>query len=315
VQVLLIATAMLLRVTAARAALSPPTCPPKKLTAWGGRYGSARRRSRERIAQVRPPGLHSVSCCTTCCSHVTPEMPIVAFADGAAKGNPGPGGWGAILVTPTGEVTELGGGAAHTTNNRMELTAAIEALRAARAVSGPVALHTDSTYVIRGVREWIHAWRRRGWKTTEGRDVVNRDLWETLASEQGARAHGSVTWHYVRGHTGIPGNERSDEIANAFATGRRPRLYHGPLVRYAVAVLDLPEDTRVPARAPGGSRRRPAAPHSYLSLVDGKPERHATWAECERRVKGRSGARFKKALSPSEEAEILRAWGFNPEDL
>src|SRR5437016_12799912 len=200
-----------------------------------------------------------------------PEMPIVVFADGAAKGNPGPGGWGAILVTPTGEVTELGGGEAHTTNNRMELTAAIRALRALRAVPGPVALHTDSTYVIRGTREWIHAWRRRGWKTAEGRDVVNRDLWETLASLHEARRHvGGMTWHYVRGHTGVPGNERADEIADAFATGRRPALYHGPLVRYGVAVLDLPEDTRIPVRAPGSARSRPTAPHSYLSLVDGK---------------------------------------------
>jgi|ERR1051326_4660330 ribonuclease HI len=244
------------------------------------------------------------------------EMPIVVFADGAAKGNPGPGGWGAILVTPTGEVTERGGGAAHTTNNRMELTAAIEALRALRAVPGPVALHTDSTYVIRGTREWIHGWRRRGWKTAEGRDVVNRDLWETLAALEEARSRaGGVTWHYVRGHTGVPGNERADEIANGFATGRPPHLYRGPLVRYDVAVLDLPEDTRVPVRRSAGSRSRPAAPYSYLSVVDGKPARHASWAECERRVKGRSGARFKKAMSPADEAAILGAWGFSPDDL
>ena len=245
-----------------------------------------------------------------------PDMPIVVFADGAAKGNPGPGGWGAILVTPTGQVTELGGGAGHTTNNRMELTAAIEALRALRGVPGPVALHTDSTYVIRGTREWIHAWRRRGWKTTEGRDVVNRDLWETLAALQQARAPDDrVAWHYVRGHTGVPGNERADGIANAFAIGRPPRLYHGPLVRYDVAVLDVPEDTRVPARTTGGARARPAAPHSYLSLVDGRPARHATWPECERRVKGRSGARFKKAKTAAEEEAILRDWGFSPDDL
>jgi len=245
-----------------------------------------------------------------------PDMPIVVFADGAAKRNPGPGGWGAILVTPSGEVTELGGSAAHTTNNRMELTAAIEALRALRAVPGPVALHTDSTYVIRGIRDWSQAWRRRGWKTAEGRDVVNRDLWEVLMTLREQRAQvGDLTWHYVRGHTGVPGNERADAIADAFASGRPPRLYRGPLIRYDVAVLDLPEDTRVPVRPAGSPRRRPAAPHSYLSLVDGRPERHATWAACERRVKGRSGARFKKAMSPAEEVDILRAWGFSPDDL
>jgi ribonuclease HI len=245
------------------------------------------------------------------------EQPIVAFADGAAKGNPGPGGWGAIVVTPAGEVTELAGGAAHTTNNRMELTAVIEALRYVRSVPGPVALHTDSTYVIRGIREWIHAWRRRGWKTAEGGEVMNRDLWEALATLVAERAdRGRIAWHYVRGHTGVPGNERVDEIANAHALGRRPRLYRGPLVRYEVAVLDLPDDTSVPTR-PAGTRPRgrAARPHSYLSVVDGTVARHATWAECERRVKGRSGARFKKAMTPADEATILAAWGFTPADL
>jgi ribonuclease HI len=242
------------------------------------------------------------------------EMPTVVFADGAAKGNPGPGGWGAIVVTPAGQVTELGGGARHTTNNRMELTAAIEALRHVHSSPGPVAVHTDSAYVIRGIREWIHGWRRRGWRTAQGGDVVNRDLWETLAAAE--RATGPVAWHYVAGHSGIPGNERADEIANAFATGRRPTLYRGPLVRYDVAVLDVPDDTSVPERRAGAAPRgRRAAPHSYLSLVDGRPARHPTWAECERRVKGRSGARFKKAMSAEEEAAILRSWGFSTADL
>jgi ribonuclease HI len=241
------------------------------------------------------------------------EAEVVVFTDGAAKGNPGPGGWGAVVVTPAGEVTELGGGVPHTTNNRMELTAAIAALELVGRAEAPVAVHTDSAYVIRGMREWIHGWRRRGWRTAAGADVLNRDLWEKLASvEQRA---GKVVWHYVRGHHGIPGNERADEIANAHAEGRRPPLYRGPLIRYGVAVHDIPEDTRVPERssAPGGSRR--ATPHSYLSVVDGVPARHASWAECERRVKGRSGARFKKAMTAAEEEAILRDWGFSPGDL
>lgn len=237
-------------------------------------------------------------------------MPIVVFADGAAKGNPGPGGWGAIVVTPDGRVTELGGGVRHTTNNRMELTAAIEALRHVGASGEPVAMHTDSAYVIRGIREWIHRWQRRGWRTADGGDVLNRDLWERLAML--GQPNARVAWHYVRGHQGIPGNERVDAIANAFALGRQPVLYRGPLIRYDVAVLDIPDDTRLPARSSAGPR---SAPHSYLSVVDGRPARHATWAECERRVKGRSGARFKKAMSPAEEAAILRSWGFSPDDV
>ena len=239
-------------------------------------------------------------------------MPVVVFADGAAKGNPGPGGWGAIVVTPDGHVTELGGGTGHTTNNRMELTAAIEALRHVGHTSVPVAVHTDSAYVIRGIREWIHGWRRRGWRTATGDDVVNRDLWEALATA--VERVGTVTWHHVRGHQGIPGNERADEIANASANDRHPALYEGPLIRYDVPVLDIPDDTRLPSRGTSsGGRKTPA--HSYLSVVDGRPARHTTWAECERRVKGRSGARFKKATSAADEEAILRSWGFSVEDV
>lgn len=243
------------------------------------------------------------------------EQPIVVFADGSAKGNPGPGGWGAIVVTPDGQVAELGGGARHTTNNRMELTAVIEALRRLADTPGAVALYTDSTYVIRGISQWIHGWRRRGWKTAEGNPVLNREHWETVASLVAARSReGCVTWHYVRGHTGVPGNERVDEIADAYATGQDPALYRGPLIRYRVAVLDLPEDTRLPERNSSGTAK-PKTPHSYLSLIDGQLMRHTTWAECERRVKGRAGARFKKAMSAAEEAAIVRAWGHSPEEL
>ena len=242
---------------------------------------------------------------------MTADHPHVAFADGAAKGNPGPGGWGAIVVKPDGTVKELGGGERHTTNNRMELAAVIAALRWLRDVPGPVALYTDSTYVIRGIREWIHGWRRRGWKTADGNPVLNREQWEALGALVAARGRANpIAWHYVRGHTGIPGNERVDEIANAFALERHLPLYHGPLLRYSIAVLDVPDDTSVPARSARGST--PARPHSYLSLVDGQPMRHATWAECERRVKGRSGARFKKAASAADEAVILQSWGVPP---
>jgi ribonuclease HI len=245
------------------------------------------------------------------------DSPTVVFADGSAKGNPGPGGWGAIVVTPDGHVSELGGGAAHTTNNQMELTAVIEALKHLRGTGGQVAVYTDSTYVIRGISQWIKGWRRRGWKTAEGTPVLNRDYWETLSDLVTARGRtGRIAWHYVRGHTGVPGNERVDEIADQFATTGRVDLYHGPLLRYPIAVLDVPDDTTLPERkpnsAPGGKSK---TAYSYLSVVDGKPMRHGTWPECERRVKGRSGARFKKAMSAADEAAILRAWGFSSGDL
>jgi ribonuclease HI len=247
---------------------------------------------------------------------VVPTQPLVVFTDGAAKGNPGPGGWGAIVVTPEGHVTEIGGGAVHTTNNQMELTGAIEALRHVRHAPDRLAVYTDSTYVIRGIREWIWAWRKRGWKTATGSDVINRELWEQLAGLVAARGKSTIAWHYVRGHTGIPGNERVDEIANAFALRRHPKLYDGPLLRYPISILDIPDDTSVPQRTAGASSTgKSKAAYSYLSVVDGTPMRHATWAECERRVKGRSGARFKKAMSADDEVAILQAWGFAPQDL
>ena len=238
--------------------------------------------------------------------------PIIVFTDGAAKGNPGPGGWGAIVATPDGRIAELGGRSPQaTTNNRMELTGAIQALAELRTVPGPVAIYTDSTYVIQGIRGWIFGWRKRGWKTAAGGDVLNRDLWEQLDDLVRARATAGIEWHYVRGHAGIPGNERVDEIADGLAQGHDIVLYRGPLIGYPHAIFDLPTETAVPARSSssaGGSSKTKATPYSYLSVVDGELARHATWAECERRVKGRAGARFKKAMSAADEAAILRGW-------
>lgn len=242
------------------------------------------------------------------------EQPIVVFTDGAAKGNPGPGAWGAVIVTPDGQVTELGGRAAETTtNNRMELTGAIRALTELRAVSGPLAVYTDSTYVIQGIRAWIFGWRKRGWKTAAGGDVLNRDLWEQLDALVSARGKGGVVWHYVRGHAGIPGNERVDEIADGLVQGNPIELYRGPMIGYSHAILDLPTDTVVPARTSSGrGETRKGPPYSYLSVVDGQLARHTTWADCERRVKGRAGARFKKAMSQADEAAILKDWRIDP---
>lgn len=238
------------------------------------------------------------------------EHAIVVFTDGAAKGNPGPGGWGAIIATPGGLVTELGGRSPMTTNNRMELTGAIAALEHLQGVPGRLDVYTDSTYVIQGITQWIFGWRRKGWRTAEGGEVLNREYWERLSALVTGRGAGQIRWHYVRGHVGTPGNERVDEIADTLARGGTVRFYDGPLASYGHAIFDLPDDTKVPERSSGSKGSKGKTPaHSYVSVVDGKPMRHATWAECERRVKGQSGARFKKASSAADEADILRAWG------
>jgi ribonuclease HI len=244
---------------------------------------------------------------------------IVVFCDGAAKGNPGPGGWGVVIATPDGHVTELGGSAPHTTNNKMELTAAIQALTDINEVEGKVTVYTDSSYVIKGISEWIWGWKRRGWKTAEGGDVLNRDLWQELDALATARGRGGISWEYVRGHSGIPGNERVDAIADGLARGQQITLYNGPLVGYTVPIFDIPDNTSVPKRSStssgGRSSSSKAAAYSYLSLVDGTAMRHSTWADCERRVKGRSGARYKKAISAADESAILRDWRVNPDSL
>ena len=245
------------------------------------------------------------------------KHPIVVFTDGASKGNPGPGGWGVVIVSPDGHVTELGGGAALTTNNKMELTGAIQSLAHLAGTAGPVAIYTDSTYVIQGIREWVHNWTRRGWKTATGTEVMNRELWEELSRLASVRGPRAISWHYVRGHVGTPGNERVDVIADSFAVQQPVDLYNGPLAGYRIAILDLPDDTSVPARSKpsAGSGKSKGAPYSYLSVVDGAPMRHATWAECEQRVKGRSGALFKKATSAADQEAILLAWRFKPDDV
>jgi ribonuclease HI len=240
------------------------------------------------------------------------ERPIVVFTDGAAKGNPGPGGWGVIIVTPDDAVIELGGGSPHTTNNKMELSGAIAALAQVANRPERVAIYTDSTYLIQGITKWVWGWRRNGWRTAAGGDVLNRELWQQLCDQVAARPPKSLEWHWVRGHVGTPGNERADEISVAFALQKPANLYRGPLSGYGVDVHTVPEETALPARdasSTGTKSRSKAAAYSYLSVVDGVPMRHATWAECQRRVQGQSNARFKKATSAADEAAILSSWG------
>lgn len=134
---------------------------------------------------------------------------VVIYTDGACKGNPGPGGWGAWLRSGVHE-KELWGGEAHTTNNRMELTAVIEALSSLTRRC-TVAVHTDSEYVRNGITTWIHGWKARGWTTADRKPVKNADLWRRLDA---LREQHDVRWHWVKGHAGDPGNERADALAN-----------------------------------------------------------------------------------------------------
>lgn len=234
---------------------------------------------------------------------------FLIFTDGACSGNPGPGGWGSVVVSPRGEVRELGGAKDHTTNNEMELRAAIEALHRIRAMKEPVHLYTDSTYVIRGITQWIWGWKKRGWKTAEGNEVSNQEAWKELDSlvrERGSE--GKIEWLYSRGHVGTPGNERCDEIAVAFSQGKHIELFKGQLLQYPIAIYDVPENSELPEMRPKQEKK---VAYSYLSRIGSQVYRHKDWASCERRVKGQSGAQFKKAMSAGEEKEILKTWGLS----
>ena len=136
-------------------------------------------------------------------------MPIEIYTDGACRGNPGPGGWGALLIAGRHR-KEMYGGEPETTNNRMELTAVIEALNALKG-SRSVILHTDSKYVKDGIESWIENWKKRGWKTSARKPVKNQDLW--MALDQARERH-DIDWRWVKGHAGNAGNEKADELAN-----------------------------------------------------------------------------------------------------
>ena len=135
---------------------------------------------------------------------------IEIYADGACRGNPGPGGWGALL-TIDGHEKELYGAERHTTNNRMELTAVIRALESLKKSGTSASVYTDSQYVIKGIEEWVGGWKARGWRTADKKPVKNQDLWEQLDA---LAARHTLKWHWVRGHSGNAGNERVDQLAN-----------------------------------------------------------------------------------------------------
>lgn len=217
---------------------------------------------------------------------------ISIFTDGACLGNPGPGGWAAVLVRD-GVYSEYGGADPATTNNRMELTGVIEGLGHARPGEA-VRVVSDSRYVIDGATGWIHGWMRRGWKKADGDPVANVDLWQALHERMRGK---KIRWEYVAGHSGHPENERCDRIAQSFARGAPVELRTGDgawIARDGAPSEPSPDEAY-------------AAP-LYLSLVDGDVREHATWGACEARIKGVRGARCKKVLSRREHVQALVDW-------
>ncbi|MFN5059770.1 MAG: ribonuclease HI [Chloroflexota bacterium] len=213
------------------------------------------------------------------------------ITDGACSGNPGPGGWATIIVTPDGTVTEFSGSAANTTNNQMELQAIIVGLQKVDA-QAEVHIHTDSQYVINGITKWVFGWQKNGWRTKEGKDVENQEFWKTLVR----LTHKNVHWHYVKGHNGHAMNER----ANTLAQQQARSLGHPVLQARANAQPQTPVSAGT-------------FPH-YISLVGSEFRHHATWDACKQAVHGVSGARFKKVSSAHELASQRRQWGLPVEE-
>ncbi len=256
---------------------------------------------------------------------------IEIYTDGSSRGNPGPGGWGAILIIKSEnsesadwkkhvKIIELGGKDEHTTNNAMELTGALRALEEVknRAIKGNIALHTDSSYLLQGIESWIYAWEKNGWKTKEGNDVANQEIWKRLLAityKAKLSREREIIWQKVKGHAGLVANERVDEIATKSALGEHVLLFTGTLLDYEnLFGFDLgihPTELRAakdlnPVLKSKKTKSKSTKPaYSYVSLVDGKIYKDKTWDECKKRVTGKSGVKYKKVFSKNEEDELV----------
>lgn len=220
---------------------------------------------------------------------------ITIFTDGSSRGNPGPGGFGAIVI---GDDTayEIGGREVETTNNRMEMLAVISAVNSVKNDSD-ITLYTDSAYVLNGITRWVKGWQKNNWKTSTKEEVLNRDLWEKMVE---AVSHKNINWQLVKGHSGTEGNERCDVIATSFADNSPVVLYSGSRERYGVNISEIKQ-----VAIEGKKSKSKSKAYSYISMVDGEIKVHKTWDECKARVNGASGAKYKKSASPEDEENII----------
>jgi ribonuclease HI len=240
---------------------------------------------------------------------------ILIYTDGACSGNPGPGGYGSIITDFT-SVTELGQYYPQTTNNRMEMQAVLSALnfvlQTYKSV-GQIQIFTDSVYVIRGSTQWLFGWKKRGWKTADNKEVTNQDLWQSmdqLLYQITTKYSLKIKWSFIRGHKGIAGNERCDEIGVAFSKRQDIQLFSGDAKSYYFDVIDIPIEEALPDMKSHSKTDSTEKKQTwYLSLINNQVAKYTTWKDCEAAVKGRPGVKFKKVTSSAEEDALLKSWG------
>lgn len=243
-------------------------------------------------------------------------MQTIIYSDGSSRGNPGPGGWAAIVLY-NGHVTELGGRSDMTTNNRMEIEAplrALEFLATQQCQNTALYIYTDSRYVLQGATAWLFGWKKNGWMTAAKEPVSNQEEWQNLDRAMSVlRDMGNkIEWRHVPGHAGEAVNERCDEIATTFADNESIKLYSGAVEAYPLAVtalhdrIERGEEVHAELSAQKKQKKAKGPNDFYVSVVNGQYAEHGTWAECEARVKGVKGARYMRVSNEVEASEFKR---------
>jgi ribonuclease HI len=231
---------------------------------------------------------------------------IEIYTDGASRGNPGPGGWGAVILAQ-GYAMEIAGSVQKATNNQMELQAVLEVLSdsGAKSSTEPINVYSDSAYVVNGLNNWVYGWEKKGWKTTQKTPVENKEIWIKLLdliNFYGKR----LNVKKVSGHAGDLYNERCDELAVNSALGKKQDFFKGTIPDYE-KYLETIGTTAKKKNTKTKKTSSSAKAYSYVSLVDGKVYVDSNWKDCEKRVKGKP-AKFKKVFSKEEEIELVQMY-------
>ncbi len=229
---------------------------------------------------------------------------ITVYTDGASRGNPGPGGWAAVILAGE-QVMEIAGNEKRATNNQMELVAVLNVLSDKGALSAkePLTVYSDSAYVVNGLNSWVYGWAKNNWITSTKTKVENREIWESLLALLKRYGDRSAI-KKISGHSGELYNERCDELAVAAALGKKQKFFSGSLKEYELFLNESGITAKKVSPKKKKSETGPA--YSYVSLVNGKVHVDKTWGVCEKRVKGAKGAKFKKVFSKAEETALVQ---------